>query len=65
MKIIIIASDIHSGGGKVMPNDILSAAVKMKSINFYVLADSRYGDKVVTKFINSIMLDGKKSFNCI
>ena len=26
-----------------------------------VLADSRYGDKVVTKFINSIMLDGKKS----
>ena len=42
MKIIIIASDIHSGGGKVMLNDILSAAVKMKSINFYVLADSRY-----------------------
>ena len=26
-----------------------------------VLPDSRYGDKVVTKFINSIMLDGKKS----
>ncbi|MEI6857552.1 30S ribosomal protein S7 [Psychrilyobacter sp.] len=26
-----------------------------------VLADSRYGDKIVTKFINSIMLDGKKS----
>jgi small subunit ribosomal protein S7 len=26
-----------------------------------VLPDSRYGDKVVTKFINAIMLDGKKS----
>lgn len=26
-----------------------------------VLPDSRYGDKLVTKFINSIMLDGKKS----
>ena len=26
-----------------------------------VLPDSRYADKVVTKFINSIMLDGKKS----
>ena len=26
-----------------------------------VLPDSRYSDKVVTKVINSIMLDGKKS----
>ena len=26
-----------------------------------VLPDSRYGDVVVTKFINAIMLDGKKS----
>ena len=42
MKIIIIASDIHSGGGKVMLNDLLSAALKMNSINFYVMVDSRY-----------------------
>lgn len=26
-----------------------------------VLPDSRYSDKVVTKFINGLMLDGKKS----
>ena len=46
MKIIIIASDIHSGGGKIMLNELLSAAMKMKSINFYILADSRYDDSL-------------------
>ena len=28
-----------------------------------VLPDSRYGDKLVTKFINSLMYDGKKSIS--
>ena len=42
MKIIIIASDIHIGGGKVMLNDLLSSALKMKSINFYIMVDSRF-----------------------
>ena len=42
MKIIIIASDIHIGGGKVMLNDLLSAALEMESINFYIFVDSRF-----------------------
>jgi glycosyltransferase involved in cell wall biosynthesis len=42
MKIIIIASDIHSGGGKIVLNELLSSALKMDSINFYVMVDSRF-----------------------
>ena len=42
MKIIIIASDNHIGGGKVVLEDLLSAAMKMVSINFHVLVDSRF-----------------------
>jgi glycosyltransferase involved in cell wall biosynthesis len=45
MKIIIIASDIHSGGGKTLLNDFLSAASKMNLINFHVLVDQRYDSK--------------------
>jgi glycosyltransferase involved in cell wall biosynthesis len=41
MKIIIIASDNHAGGGKVLINDLLSAAIKITSINFHILVDSR------------------------
>ena len=42
MKIVIIASDIHTGGGKVVLNDFLNAAKQMLSINFYVLVDERF-----------------------
>jgi glycosyltransferase involved in cell wall biosynthesis len=45
MKIIIIASDIHSGGGKVMLNDLLDAAKTMLDVDFHVLADSRFKQK--------------------
>jgi glycosyltransferase involved in cell wall biosynthesis len=42
MKIIIIASDVHTGGGKVMLSELLSAAINMTSINFHVLVDPRF-----------------------
>jgi len=42
MKIIIIASDIHTGGGKVLLNDLLSSAIELKHINFKVLIDARF-----------------------
>ena len=42
MKIIIIASDIHSGGGKILLNELLSSALTMQSINFYIMVDSRF-----------------------
>ena len=42
MKIIIIASDIHVGGGKVVLNDLLVAAMDLKFIDFHVLIDSRF-----------------------
>lgn len=34
---------------------------RRKAIKREVLPDSKYNDKVVTKFINGLMLDGKKS----
>jgi glycosyltransferase involved in cell wall biosynthesis len=52
MKIIIIASDIHIGGGKVMLNDLLDAAIKMREIDFHVIVDSRYEkEKYISKNI--------------
>ncbi|MFC2117184.1 glycosyltransferase [Bacteroidota bacterium] len=42
MKIIINASDIHCGGGKIMLNDLLDAALQRKEINFFIFVDKRY-----------------------
>ena len=42
MKVIINASDIHSGGGKVLLNDFLNAAVNINGINFHVFTDYRF-----------------------
>ena len=42
MKIIVIASDVHTGGGKVVLNDFLGAAKDMKSIDFHVFVDGRF-----------------------
>ena len=42
MKIIIIASDVHTGGGNVVLNDLLGAAKEMMSINFHFLVDARF-----------------------
>jgi glycosyltransferase involved in cell wall biosynthesis len=42
MKIIIIASGCHRGGGGVMLKDLLSSALTMKSINFYIMVDFRF-----------------------
>lgn len=42
MKIVIIASDIHTGGGKVVLNDLLNAAKNMTSISFHILIDARF-----------------------
>ena len=42
MKIVIIASDIHTGGGKVVLNDLLDAAKNMTSISFHILIDARF-----------------------
>lgn len=45
MKIIVIASDVHTGGGRVVLNDLLSAAMNMTSITFHVLVDKRFKKK--------------------
>jgi small subunit ribosomal protein S7 len=34
---------------------------KTKAKKRYLLPDPRYGDQVVTRFVNNLMLDGKKS----
>ena len=34
---------------------------KKKTIDRDILPDSRYGNKLISKFINNLMLDGKKS----
>ena len=45
MRIIITATDVHIGGGKVMLNDLLLAAQSMENINFHVFIDPRYSEK--------------------
>lgn len=42
MKIIIIASGCHRGGGGVMLKDLLNSALTMKSINFHIMVDYRF-----------------------
>ena len=42
MKIIINATDVHSGGGKVMLSDLLSAAIEKDNAEFHVFTDPRY-----------------------
>jgi len=42
MKIIINATDIHSGGGKVMLDDLLLASESMNKHQFHVFIDPRY-----------------------
>ena len=42
MLIIINATDIHSGGGRVMLNELLLAAQSMETIYFHVFVDPRY-----------------------
>ena len=44
MKIIINASNMHSGGGKTMLVDVLDAVKKMKHINFTVYVDERFNE---------------------
>ena len=46
MVIIINATDVHSGGGKVMLNDLLLAAQPMENIYFHVFVDPRY-EKII------------------
>lgn len=41
-KVIINASDIHGGGGKVMLNDLLFAAITTSGVEFHVFTDKRY-----------------------
>ena len=48
MNIIINATDIHSGGGKVMLNDFLLAATKINKITFYVFTDYRFNKNSYT-----------------
>jgi glycosyltransferase involved in cell wall biosynthesis len=45
MNFIIIASDIHTGGGKVLLDDLLSAAKELIYINFKVLIDARFNSE--------------------
>ena len=59
MKIIIIASDVHTGGGNVVLNDLLGAAKEMMSINFYVLVDARF-DKGLDDFKNISFIEVSK-----
>ena len=42
MKILINASNIHVGGGKVILNDFISATNKFEEIDFIIYADSRF-----------------------
>ena len=50
MKIIINATDVHSGGGKVLLDDLLIAFKSNKNYQFHVFTDPRY-DK--SNYINT------------
>tara|TARA_Y100000590_G_scaffold469461_1_gene657183 strand:+ start:1730 stop:2761 length:1032 start_codon:yes stop_codon:yes gene_type:complete len=42
MNIIINATDVHSGGGKIMLDDILFASKGMEEYHFHIFIDTRY-----------------------
>ena len=42
MKIIINATDVHSGGGKIMLDDLLTAALDLTDVQFHVFTDPRH-----------------------
>ena len=42
MKILVNASNIHTGGGKVILNDFISATNKFEEVKFIIYVDSRF-----------------------
>ena len=46
MKILINASNIHTGGGKTLLDSFLNSSRENKNINFVLFVDQRYNPQI-------------------